>query len=258
MARIITKEEVAQSTELQRFSCARLLSDGRTVVKTGSTIRMAEADTMRLVRQKTSIPVPEVYNTYIDAQSGHVCIVMEFVQGERLDHAWPKLSEEDKNSIVIQLAGFFKQLRQIKGSFIGAVDGSPLDEQLFPDIEGVYGPFKTEDAFNRALIDAWRKEYPDDVFIRILCKMQLDIKDHDFVLTHNDIAVRNILVQGDKVSAVVDWGRSGFYPEYWEFFKALWRPEWDTAWMKEGLMERILDPYLKEAAVLLHTSYRIW
>lgn len=258
MARIVTKDELAQSTELQRFSCARLLPDGKTVVKTGSIVRMAEADTMRLVRQKTSIPVPEVYNAYRNEETSHVCIVMEFVEGKQLGQAWPELSKKEKESIIQQLAGYFKELRQIKGTIIGGVDGSPLDEQLFPDISGVYGPYKTEDDFNKGLVDAWTAEYPDDPFIRMLCKMQLGINGHDFVLTHNDVAVRNILVQGSKVTAIVDWARSGFYPEYWEFFKAHWRPEWGSAWMNEGLMEAVLDPYLYEAAVLLHTSYRIW
>lgn len=258
MARIVTKDELAGSTELQKFSCARLLPDGKTVAKIGPIIRMAEAETMRIVRRETSIPVPEVYNAYRDDETGHVCIVMEFVQGKQLDQAWPELSGEEKESIIQQLAGYFKELRQIKGTFIGGIDGSPLDEQLFPDIAGVYGPYKTEDDFNKGLIDAWTAEYPQDAFIRMLCKMQLSIRDHEFVLTHNDVAVRNILVQGSKVTAIVDWARSGFYPEYWEFFKAFWRPEWDSAWMEEGLFERVLDPYLHEAAVLLHTSYRIW
>ncbi len=35
-------------------------------------------------------------------------------------------------------------------------------------------------------------------------------------------------------------------------------PEWDSQWIKDGLVERVLDPYLKEAAVILHTLYRIW
>lgn len=84
------------------------------------------------------------------------------------------------------------------------------------------------------------------------------MEGHDIVLTHNDFAPRNILVQGSKVVAIVDWEFSGYYSEYWEYNKALWRPAWDSAWIKEGLVERVLDPYLKEAAVILHTSYRFW
>lgn len=259
MGRIITKEEFAEATQLQQFSPPRLLADGKTVVKMGEYTRETETKTMEFVRRNTTIPVPEVYNVYKDESTGFVCIVMEFVPGTRLDEAWPSLSEGDKKSVIQQLRGYFDQLRQIKGSFIGGIDGSGCDEQLFPDDSSFWGPYKDEGEFNQALVGAWSANYADDPFIRLLSQMQASImKDHDIVMTHNDFAPRNILFDGLKVVAIVDWQRSGFYPEYWEYCKALWRPDWDSEWINEGLVEGALDQYLKEAAVILHTSYRIW
>ncbi|PHH53866.1 hypothetical protein CFIMG_002605RAa2 [Ceratocystis fimbriata CBS 114723] len=238
MDRIISKEELAQATRLAPpFSSPCLLADGKTVVKDGEGVREAEANAMKLVRQHTSIPVPEVYNVYRDADSGHMCIVMEYIDGEQLDKAWPRLSEEQKDKIVQQLRGYFVELRQIKGSFIGG----------------------DEAEFNKALVKAWSTNRENDPFTRLLCKIQVEVMSgHEIVMTHNDFDPRNILVRGSDVVAVLDWEFSGFFPEYWEYCKSHWRPAWDSSWMQEDLVGRVLDPYLKEVAVILNTSYTMW
>ncbi len=90
-------------------------------------------------------------------------------------------------------------------------------------------------------------------------RIQLGVmQGHEIVMTHNDFAPSNIIVQGSKVVAILDWEFSGFYPEYWEYCKALWRPQWDSSWIKDGIVDRVLDQYLNEVAVILNTSYVIW
>ncbi|KKF96823.1 Acyl-protein thioesterase 2 [Ceratocystis platani] len=219
MDRIISKEELAQATKLAPpFSSPCLLADGKTVVKGGEGVREAEANAMKLVRQHTSIPVPEVYNVYRDADSGHMCIVMEYIDGEQLDKAWPRLSEEQKNKIIQQLREYFVELRQIKGSFIGGVDGSACDDQYFSSTGEDWGPYKDEAEFNKALVKAWSTNRENDPFTRLLCKIQVEVMSgHEIVMTHNDFDPRNILVRGSDVVAVLDWEFSGFFPEYWEY-----------------------------------------
>lgn len=128
MERIVTDEELAEAAWFAPFCAARLLCDGKTVVKTGENTRFAEGNTMRFVRQHTSIPVPEVYNIYRDETSGFVRIVMEYVHGAQLEKAWAGLTGGEKESVIQQLRGYFAELRQIKGSFIGAVAGSACDD----------------------------------------------------------------------------------------------------------------------------------
>ena len=82
---------------------------------------------MKFIRQNTTIPVREVSNVYRDEETGFVCIVMGFVQGKRLDEVWTTLHEDEKESIIQQLRGYFDELRKIKGTFIGSIDGSDCD-----------------------------------------------------------------------------------------------------------------------------------
>lgn len=58
-------------------------------------------------------------------------------------------------------------------------------------------------------------------------------EDHTIVFTHGDLHPRNIMVMLDEVqkgaktesqihiTSLIDWELSGWYPEYWEFVKAL-------------------------------------
>jgi len=78
------------------------------------------------------------------------------------------------------------------------------------------------------------------------------------VLTHNDLAPRNILLRDAKVVAIVDWELSGFYPGYWEYVKAYYWPSWRSAWITEGILYQILDPFILELACLLHARDIIW
>ena len=111
------------------------------------------------------------------------------------------------------VASFFNELRQSKGSFTGGIDNSLCDDQLFPDDGDGWGPCKDEDEFTQALVNAWSTNYPDDPFIRLVCQIQLSVmEDHGKHMTHNDFAPGNILVEGSRVVAILDWQQSGFYP----------------------------------------------
>lgn len=49
---------------------------------------------------------------------------------------------------------------------------------------------------------------------------------YQVVLSHCDLHPRNILVVDDpdgmvRISSIVDWEMGGWYPEYWEMYKAL-------------------------------------
>ena len=257
MARRVSPEDLAKAVRLKRFSPVYKI-DPKTIVKTGDIVRMAEAETMKFVRANTLIPVPEIYNAYQDESTGYVVILMEFVEGESLDTAWEKYTSAEKDSVVLELRGYMDQLRQFKGSFIGSIDGTLCNDQYFCDNLSKSGPFQSEDEFNQAIIMALKKDRPY-TFVDWICDVWLDImKGHEIVLTHNDFDPRNILVQGAKVVAILDWELSGFYPEYWEYCKALRRPEWEGSWIGSRAVDRILKPYYKELSVVWNTNEVIY
>ncbi|KID93778.1 phosphotransferase enzyme family protein, partial [Metarhizium majus ARSEF 297] len=174
MARRITKDHLAAAARVGSFCAVHFLIDGKTVAKTGENTRLAaEANTMRFIRENTNIPVPEVYDAYTHDETGHVCIVMEKVEGQTLQEAWPSYDDADKETVVQQLRGYFNELRRSKSPTISCTDGSPCDDQYFDDDIGGYGPYSTEEDFNQGLVRAWTRGREGDTFIRFLCKTLL-------------------------------------------------------------------------------------
>ncbi|CBX96513.1 hypothetical protein IAQ61_005619 [Plenodomus lingam] len=250
--RVITEDELAQASRFGEFVPVYKV-DSTTIVKTGDSVRSAEAAAMKLVRSKTNIPVPEVWNTYIDPITGHTRIVMEFIQGDCLKDVWDKYTPEDKERVIDQLREMFSELRHLKGSFIGSIDGTACEDPIFEEDLGAYGPYNDEAAFNEGIVTALENTLSSG-WVSTVCDMVCSLKDHEIVMTHGDFSPRNILVQGTKVVAVLDWEMAGYYPEYWEYVKALYRPAWEDDWIKSGTVNKVLKPYLPELAILLHVN----
>ena len=232
--------------------------DDKTVVKRGDATRLAEAAAMDLVRCKTSIPVPTVYNAYVDETDSEIgTIVMEFIEGNVLRDVWEDMNSRQKESIISQLKGFMEELRAIKGSFIGSVDGTSCEDQLFTEPSGGYGPYATESEFHEGIVQAMQHAQKN-VFVDMVSDMVRAMPPHQIVLTHSDLAPRNILVRGDVVVGILDWELAGFYPEYWEYVKALYRPKWESAWIQDRAVDAILKPYHLEHAVMRQVRDVVW
>ena len=231
--------------------------NSNTVVKTGDAVRMAEAAAMRFVRAKTSIPVPEVFDAHIEEGTGYGYIAMQYVDGKPLDQAWGSYTEAQKENVVKELKQYMEELRSITGDSIGSVDGSHCEDQFFSNIPGGYGPYKSETAFNKGLVHALQ-DRGENTWTNMVVRFIEALPPHKIVLTHNDLAPRNILVKDAKVVGIVDWELSGFYPEYWEYVKALFWPDWQSGWIVDGVLDKILQPYILELAFLLHARDIIW
>lgn len=215
----------------------------------------AEAASMQLARERTSAPVPRILKTIIpEEENEYGVIFMEFVDGQSLQEAWPSLSSEDKQTITGQLKDYLHQIRQVQGDFIGSVDQSVCNDQLFSNREHQYGPYQDEDAFRAGIAQSLRA-CDANSFTQIAINMVNAMpQSKRIVLTHGDLVPRNILVrEGGHVVAIIDWEMSGFYPEYWEYAKAHFFADYEHPWQEERAVDQVLEPYLVELAALLHT-----
>ncbi|KAK3392828.1 hypothetical protein B0H63DRAFT_530331 [Podospora didyma] len=242
MARIVSKEELAGAERFGNF----VKIDSETIVKSGQSDHLAEAETMKFIAARTTIPVPKMYDTYTDeGESGLVCIVMEFIPGENLSVAWDAYSDAEKESVIQQLRGYVGQLREIKGDFIGSVDGSWCNDHYFDNDRGGYEPFVYEVELNQGIVKALKTMQPYD-WVNFTCDIIPEVMTgRGAVMTHSDFDPRNILL-------------SGCYPEYWEYYKAMRWPGWETEWVRDRALENILKPYRKELSVVWNTVEIIW
>lgn len=245
---IVTLEEIRAAKDLcpnNMGGCKILEINASTVLKVGPTIQMGEAEALCLMRKRTSVPVPEVFNAYTIAEFGF--ILMSKVPGVSLERCWKNLTRDVRVSIVQQLKGFIQEWRQIEGPFFGSIDGGPCEDVLFQhswDAETRrYGPFSTRKEFNQGVVEALRYSRPNGELTtrdlplaeRILASSSQDERK---VLTHGDLHQSNIIVDGEVVTGIIDWGAAGYSTSAREYFCLRWQaldPEW------RDLIPTILD-----------------
>nr|KMM69603.1 hypothetical protein CPAG_05918 [Coccidioides posadasii RMSCC 3488] len=132
------------------------------------------------------------------------------------------------------------ELRSIKGTFIDSVDGTYCEDPVFCAELGGFSPYKTEAEFNEGLIRAMNLSQ-QNTRVDHVTRLVRALPKHEIVLTHADFSPRNILIRGDKVVAILDWEMAGFYPAYWEYIKAMYHPDWQSGWIKDGAVEKNYD-----------------
>ncbi|KAJ6031550.1 Aminoglycoside phosphotransferase [Penicillium herquei] len=258
MNRRISPSELTDSKRLVPDSMINLFRvDETTVAKLCDPTRLAEAEALKFIRSKTSLPVPEVYNAYVDESIDRGVIIMEYIEGDVLQDVIDEMDDERREKIAAQLRAYMAELRSVEGEFIGSVDGSACEDPVFCAEQGGFGPYKTEAEFNDGLIRAMNMSQTNS-WVNHVSRLIRAMPPHKIVLTHGDFSPRNIIVKDDKITGIIDWEMAGFYPEYWEYIKAMYHPDWQSSWVNEGFPDRVLQPFHLEHAVMLHMQEVVW
>lgn len=249
-----------------------VLADSDMIVKFGHGVRLAEAEALHLASTRTTIAVPKLLSAYILDGIGY--IIMSYEAGESLEQYWDRTSQADHDRVLESLRDYVKQMREIPGDFIGALDGSPCRDGIFEAGYGdytqyFYGPYPSEESFNEGIIQALRDrlrpkmlELEDDIESNFfngeyaLHQTVRGLKNHRIVFTHRDLHPGNIIVRADGTLVLLDWGIAGFWLEYWEFYRAMnsipWRASWDR------MVEKFIPPFYIEFSVMKRVLGTAW
>lgn len=252
---------------------ARLaFADSDMIVKYGHGVRLAEAEALHLVSTCMTIAAPKLLSAYILDGTGY--IIMSYEQGEPLEHYWDRVSEGEQNRILEQLRDYVNQMRDITGNIIGGLDESPCRDGIFEAGFGdytrySYGPYPSEETFNEGIVQALRDRLSPKTLAGendtesnffnseyILYQTVRGLKGHKIVFTHGDLHPGNIIVKDDGTVILLDWGLAGFWPEYWEFYRAMFSPGWRASW--DRMVERFIPPYYVEYSVIKRVFGTVW
>ncbi|KAI1263668.1 kinase-like protein [Xylariaceae sp. FL1019] len=235
--------------------------DEDTLVKYGKNVTLAEAEAMDFVSRNTRVKVPKVIGAYKLHDHGY--ILMSFESGKDLPDFWGGASFEQKESVIATLQHYVADMRALKGNYVGGFNRSPCVSGEFEwdmDTTGnyKYGPYADESSFNDGLIDALQRAHPgpenknlesEGYNNRYRTKQLIrSLRGHDVVFTHGDLHANNILVQDDLSVIVLDWYTAGFYPAYWEWYKATWHGVFEPSFIRQ--VERFIPPYWIEANIM--------
>ncbi|EAQ87712.1 hypothetical protein CHGG_04331 [Chaetomium globosum CBS 148.51] len=173
------------------------------------------------LHHETSIPAPTPLDLLPDEED-NAYLLMTRLPGHPLWRCQELFSDADCDAIVAQLQDYVGQLRALPRTGAAATNrhmlicntlGGACREHRIREAAPV-GPFADEAAFSRCL------RLGDDPARR----------GHGVVFTHADLSPRNVLVErfvrwdgrpGWRVTGIVDWETAGYYPEYWDYTKAV-------------------------------------
>jgi hypothetical protein len=208
------------------------------ILKVG--VKLSEAEAMRSVASKTSIPVPTVHDAY--EQEGRSYIIMSRVHVKPLGEVWGSLCTEQKATIVRQLNHYVAELETLSGDFYGALWKSPLEDiffhhfpfKIYEKIQ--YGPYFSRREYNAGLVTALMNSRPDQALSasdQALAEKLLQIDDERRVFSHGDLQLNNIIADDAcRITGIVDWEGAGFSipgRDYYEAKSRARNKEWTEA-----------------------------
>ena len=260
--RLLTLVALRTTARLYKRSGVCVPISGGLLVKSDAFVDLTEAATIRFIAERTTIPVPKVYCSFL--HNGRAFIVIERIRGEPIANGWDERSEESKVHLVSRLRDIFRELRRLEppndAGVRSCVGGSLLDSRM-PRPDHRFGPFETVQEFHSWLRAGLRTDGARDGGISEDdwrgIKAMAAKQDGPWpppVFTHADVSPSNILVRGDDVVGIIDWEFSGWYPHYWEYTSA-WTGSHSSVW--RDLLPRFLDAHPEELEMET-TRQRFW
>ena len=201
-----------------------------------------EYQALMLVDRHTSVPSYKVRSVY-NRPEGKL-VEYEAYPGKPLQDRWPSMPAHQQNKIVSQLGRFIEQLRKMeppKKCVVGdATLGAALDHRFGA---GRIGPFFSIQAFQEF---ERRGHTVDDFPEKEIQMVHAPKKQYELKFTHASLSPRNILVDdAGRVTALVGWESSGWYPEYWEYTQMChMTPKTMGDWL--DAMSRVIPRYEQE------------
>ncbi|CDF33393.1 unnamed protein product [Chondrus crispus] len=148
----------------------------------------------------------------VDEETKVTYIVMEYVRGEVLKDCWDDMSEARRERVCDQAASAIAELQSLHVDRPGPIGGGRSRGTWFTTLGA--GPFHSvrelEDWFTHKLdvCKRYNRAYASiPPFMGKFGKM---------VMSHMDVAPRNIILEGDNNICLIDWDFAGAYPVHFE------------------------------------------
>jgi aminoglycoside phosphotransferase (APT) family kinase protein len=174
-----------------------------------------EPNALRLLEKNApSIPAPLLIDSFQDADVDW--FIMTKLPGVRVHDVLHRMSYSERDQLAADISHVLTQMhnkiRNTTPYQYANVSGGPIhDRRLGFDNTG---PFNSDADLNARMscgIQTYLTKQVPTAFSR----------SHASVFTHGDLFFSNVLVDGGRLSGIVDWEGACFMPEYWEFTKAM-------------------------------------
>ncbi|KAJ4486795.1 kinase-like domain-containing protein [Lentinula lateritia] len=184
-----------------------------------------EVYAMHHVHQHTTIPIPQVHRVIPDQRDGGrgFWLIMDFIDGECLLEAWPKLSWWRRFQVVCTLRSYIQQLHRAplpSPDIPGPSDGTGRSFTCLGNhFDDGAGPFSTY-----AAMAAWH-DHQNHRFqvllhhqgVKKIWQYSKFDQSLPLVFCHFDLHMRNIMLDKNNRVWLIDWAFAGAYPAWFEY-----------------------------------------
>lgn len=147
-----------------------------------------------LEAEAPDVPAPLLIDTFEDVDGNSIAVITQ-VPGVQAISVLYRMTYQERRQFADDLGAAIAQIRQI----------SNFSKSLL---------FESERDWNMSMTggrpEVWCSSHPEAF-----------LSEHESKFTHADLHLNNVFVDGGKLSGIIDWETSGFYPEYWEFAKGM-------------------------------------
>lgn len=219
------EEAIVADTVLHTFASGHSVYEHRTTDGTFLALKVRAAEfyerknaEMMQYAATHGVIAPKVRGIYDVFDRGGTLrvVVSERVPGKTLDEVWQSMSESERKDVTNQLREQLELMRQCTLPYIGRPERGPPHNPYEIIRAGSCGPFDKEEEFEKWCYDG----IDGSILKRWKCRMALKRRERvptKFVLTHGDLTPRKIMVEGTKITGIIDWDTAGFFPEYAEY-----------------------------------------
>ena len=155
---------------------------------------------------------------------------MDKIPGRVLSDVWEELLDWKRIWVIFTLADYVRQLRAIRhprSTIPGPVaplgePARPCESPVFGPVIPTRGPFKSYEKLAAFFNKRYRKLIEYEQRVDKARAKQLVLADpfddkEPLVLTHQDIAMSNVIVGDDGRLWLIGWELAGFYPPWFEY-----------------------------------------
>lgn len=212
-----------------------------------------EYHALKMIPRYCTTAVPRALDLVSD--SDDIYMVMTRIPACHLGLCFDTLDDAEVEALIRDLRKFVTELRAIprapeaEGKISNVIGEACFDHRINLGLTSdqgrgrdFVGPFANEDEFNDILT------HPGVPDVR-------HRSGHPIVFTHGDLNMRNVMMENGKLSGVIDWENSGFYPEYWDYTKAHFITKINKRWL--GIVDRVFSPS-GEFETELETEFKYW
>jgi thiamine kinase-like enzyme len=139
---------------------------------------------------------------------------MEQCPGISLDKVINMMAPAELDHVADQLKSILSRMAKPRSRTLGSVTGGPYRNFFFPGYAAPKYAFSSVGEFIDHYRDMLMLFCTQEFTESLLCQLP---RNAAMRFAHGDLMPRNILVNGSKITAIVDWSTAGFYPEFWEY-----------------------------------------